>query len=295
MGTQSGLFGRVGTDLFQRAPAMKPVFANSAWIWAPEPLILRRGGWRRRRLRVRYGLVLHPTSGPTLIDTGYTPHSVTAKGRGRWLRIYGRTLSPRLIAQAQAETFLGTFGLSCQDISAVIITHFHADHISGLAAFPNARFIANRAAWNRIQSNGRFQNLKQGVFAELIPSDFENRLGPIEDCNILQFQSLPKGHDIFGDGTVAAIPLPGHADGHIGLLFPQLDTPLLYATDTQWVGDALPRSARPRLAPRLISDSYAFTGHSSDSVENFRNSGGQVLLCHDDAPSPFDFEDGAAP
>ena len=49
---------------------MKPVFANSAWVKAPEKLILRGGRWKQRYLRVRYGFFIHPTVGPILIDTG---------------------------------------------------------------------------------------------------------------------------------------------------------------------------------------------------------------------------------
>ncbi|TIX61436.1 MAG: MBL fold metallo-hydrolase, partial [Mesorhizobium sp.] len=42
---------------------MKIVFANSAWVSAAERLILRGGGWHSVRLRVRYGLFIHPQAG----------------------------------------------------------------------------------------------------------------------------------------------------------------------------------------------------------------------------------------
>ena len=90
-----------------------------------------------------------------------------------------------------------------------------------------------------------------------------------------------------------AVPLGGHADGHFGVLFHQLEVPLLYAADTQWVCEALSPDKRPRLLPRLISDSFKDVARSSDQVELFRNAGGTVLLCHDDAASAFDFAQGA--
>jgi hypothetical protein len=72
-----------------------------------------------------------------------------------------------------------------------------------------------------------------------------------------------------------------------------MDAPLLYATDTQWMHQALSPEARPRLFPRLISHSFKDVSHSSDQVEAFQKAGGTVVLCHDPAPTPFDFSQGA--
>lgn len=272
---------------------MTPLFANSAWVGAPERAIRRRGGWQRRLLQVRYGVFLHPKAGPTLIDTGYTRHSLDLPGRSMALRCYARALAPQLVAHEQAEPLLAQFGLTPTDISRVIVTHFHADHVSGLAAFPNARFIASGTAWAKVKRKTYLQNLRHGVFAELIPSDFESRLDAIEQASQQKTVHLPEGYDIFDDGSVLAIPLPGHADGHFGLLFDQREVPLLYATDTQWVRDALVPEGRPRFLPRLISDSFKDVAQSSDRVAAFAKAGGAVVLCHDDQPTPFDFVQGA--
>lgn len=272
---------------------MRPVFANSAWVAAPERAILRHGRWQRRLLQVRYGLFIHPKAGPTLIDTGYTSHCLDMSGRSLALRSYAHVLSPQMVTKEQTGPFLTHFGLIPADISRVIVTHFHADHVSGLAAFPNAQFIASAAAWAHVQRNTTFQNIRQGVFPELIPRDFDTRMDVIEQAARTKIAHLPDGHDIFGDGSVLAVPLRGHADGHFGLLFDQLDKPLLYATDTQWVSDALLPEGRPRLFPRLISDSFKDVARSCDQVAAFCNAGGTVMLCHDDAPSPFDYGQGA--
>ncbi len=169
---------------------MRPVFANSAWVSSPERLILRNGGWRRRRLRVRYGLFIHPKVGPVLIDTGYTHHALSAPDRGSWLRFYGRMLSPQLVVQEQAEPFLSRFGLTLRDISVVIVTHFHADHVSGLMAFPHARFISCGLAWANLKQSGAFQNIRHGIFTELIPDDFGERLVPIETMPVQDIPDL---------------------------------------------------------------------------------------------------------
>src|SRR5689334_19267980 len=110
---------------------MRVVFANSAWVSAAERLILRGGTWQSVRLRVRYGLFFHPAAGPVLVDTGYTPEALSGDRRGRMLRLYGALLKPQLNADEQVLPLLRRFGLSPDDIRTIIVTHFHADHISG--------------------------------------------------------------------------------------------------------------------------------------------------------------------
>lgn len=256
--------------------AMTPVFCNSADVPGPEWLLVKGGRFRRLRLQVRYGLLLHP-SGPTLIDTGYTAHATAAPGRSAGLRLYCPLLRPRLIPEGQPEAFLARHGLRPEDVARVIVTHYHADHISGLRLFANARFTASRAAFRRLLARSRWRNLHRATFPELLPPDFADRLDAIEDR---------PGSDIFGDGSVIAIDLPGHADGHIGLMFPAAR--LLYGTDAQWLLAALEPGRRPGGPLRLFAEKPAALAGSTDLLHRFRAGGGTVMLCHDPAPAPFD-------
>lgn len=267
---------------------MRPVFSNSAWVDARERLVLRGGRLQVVALPVRYGLVQHPKAGPTLIDTGYAAHALSGSGRGCALRLYGKLLSPRLNLAGQAAPFLARHGLTPEEISTVIVTHFHADHVSGLRLFPKARFVASGVAWGRIARRGRVQNLRHGIFSELLPDDFAARLTPVEECLVVPHPVGAKAWDIFGDGLILAVDLPGHADGHLGLYFNDRVGPLLYATDTQWMLDALPKDRRPQLAPRLIADAPKLLDRSTDIVLAFHRTGGSILLCHDPKPSQFD-------
>ena len=53
---------------------------------------------------------------------------------------------PELAAAAQ----LGRLNLATGDIGAIFISHFHADHIAGLADFPSSRFVALREAYGSV-------------------------------------------------------------------------------------------------------------------------------------------------
>lgn len=268
---------------------MRLVFANSAWVSAAERLILRGGTWRNVRLRVRYGLFFHPTAGPVLVDTGYTAEALSGERRGRMLRLYGALLKPELNAAEQVLPVLRRFGLSPDDIRAVIVTHFHADHISGLSLFRNARFIASDTAWARVKVRTPRQNLHHGVFTELFPADFESRLDGLSGKpRIEPLGDIPGGTDLFGDGSVTAVDLPGHADGQFGLLFNGLERPLLYAVDVQWLLVALIENRTPGFPATLIAEDAAAIEPTSAMLRRFLSTGGEVMLCHDPAPTPYD-------
>ncbi|MDX8439900.1 MBL fold metallo-hydrolase [Mesorhizobium australafricanum] len=274
---------------------MKLVFANSAWMSAAERLILRGGGWQSVKLRVRYGLIFHPAAGPALIDTGYTPEALSGERRGRMLRLYGALLKPQLNAAEQVLAVLRRFGLAPDDIRTVIVTHFHADHISGLSLFRNARFIASDGAWARVKARTAGQNLRHGIFTELFPTDFEARLDGLSDKRYVQAsEGVPGGADLFGDGSVIAVDLPGHADGQFGLLFSGLDRPLLYAVDVQWLLTALTQNRTPGFPATLIAEDAAAIEPASAMLRRFLASGGEVMLCHDPAPTPHDLTPEAA-
>jgi glyoxylase-like metal-dependent hydrolase (beta-lactamase superfamily II) len=268
---------------------MRVVFANSAWVSAAERLIMRGGNWQSVRLRVRYGLIFHPAAGPVLVDTGYTPQALIGAGRSGMLRLYGALLKPELNAAEQVLPVLTRFGLSPDDIRAVIVTHFHADHISGLSLFRNARFIASDAAWARVKARTPRQNLRHGVFTELFPVDFEARLDGISaKPRIAPRGDSPGGADLFGDGSVIAVDLPGHADGQFGLLFAGEQRPLLYAVDVQWLLEALSENRTPGFPATLIAEDASVIEPTSAMLRRFMASGGAVMLCHDPAPTAYD-------
>jgi glyoxylase-like metal-dependent hydrolase (beta-lactamase superfamily II) len=269
---------------------VKLVFGNTAWVDVPERFVLKRGHWKMQPLCVRFGLVLHPVYGPVLIDTGYTNHALSEDNRSRVLRLYCNALRPRLVAEEQPEALLAAYGYAPEDVKFVIVTHFHADHISGLKAFCRAQFIASGLAWQSICSASAFYNLRHGIFTELIPEDFEDRLIPIEKCPKAKLNSGTQGLDVFGDGLLVACHLPGHAQGHYGVELCLPSGPVLYAVDSQWHLAALRNGERSRFPSCLIADDFSKVGTSSDSVYRYQEvTQAPVILCHDPAPTDFDY------
>lgn len=254
---------------------MTPIFANSATVSVPEHLVLARGSTRRLRLGVRFGVFVHPTQGPVLIDTGYGPE-VTRGKRSLPLWLYAAVLKPRL--EEQPETVLKRLGFAPEDVKTIFITHFHADHISGLRRFSQARFIA--AGWDTLKRRSRFDRLRHGVFDELLPADFEARLTPLESLSAVPLPfGLGEGRDVFGDGSTLSLPLPGHALGHTGLIWP--DRKLIYAADAQWLKQAMRENRPPKGPARWVYEDEAEMRQSLDLLRRAEAAGCEVVFCHD--------------
>jgi glyoxylase-like metal-dependent hydrolase (beta-lactamase superfamily II) len=256
----------------------RPVFLNSALVSAPERFVLRGGRWSNIRIPVRFGLYEHPVAGRCLIDTGYT-HRVTGGQRSFFLRAYASLLRPRLQPDALPA--------AAPQADAILLTHLHADHVSALRDYPQARIYADGAGVDHFLAGSASNRIRHGVFRELLPADFSDRL--------IRFESLPRveaplglgeARDVFGDGEVLAVPLPGHMRGHTGFIWPKLSRPLLYAADAQWLARAVMEGRPPGAPARWIMDDIRADAETRARIAAFARAGGEVAYCHDPEPSP---------
>jgi glyoxylase-like metal-dependent hydrolase (beta-lactamase superfamily II) len=249
-------------------------------VRVPLGLVLSGGGCGRVDLTVRYGI--HETAnGPWLIDTGYGPR-VTTGPRSLALRLYARLLGPRLIPEASPAAVLrADHGLAPEDLTTIIVTHWHADHVAYLRDFPRARIIACGEGWRALEAMSARQALRHGIFRELLPEDLARRLTPIQSFPRVETGTLlGAGFDLTGDRRLVALPMPGHAPGHFGLLDAAAKPPVLYATDVTWTLEALAAGRTPALARFVVCDDRAAARRQEDRVRAFMAEG-TVLLCHD--------------
>lgn len=171
-------------DSFPAVPADAWPAANASF---PE-LVADDGCWR---LHVRCTL-LRTTARAILVDTGV-----------------GHTLSPAWFgANGRLVEELAAAGVSASEVDTVVITHVHDDHIggtvtvSGEPAFPNARYLIQRAdlEWQRAWAGKEEED-------RVI---FETLLRPLEEALVLR--SLD-GKETLVEG-IRARPAPGHTPGH---------------------------------------------------------------------------------
>jgi glyoxylase-like metal-dependent hydrolase (beta-lactamase superfamily II) len=117
-------------------------------------------------------------------------------------------------------------GVTPDQINAVVISHFHPDHINGLSAegalvFPNATVYFPQAEWDFMQSAGDDSPAAQTVQAA------RAQLQPAIDSGQIVYYA-PEGEIIPG---IEAVPTPGHTPGHSALRIVSGEAALLNIVD----------------------------------------------------------------
>jgi len=212
-------------------------------------------------------LIVHPEEGPILFDTGYDPAFLAATEPFPE-RLYRWTTPVRLEPGDAVADQLPAFGFAPEDIRAVVVSHFHGDHVAGLNRFPNARILCARAGLDQVHRKGRFARVRRGVLSALAPADIDARAAFFEDRSQVPLDPdlapFETGADLLGDGSLLAVQLPGHCPGHWGLLVRQSDdrTRFLIA-DAAWSSGAVRDDVPP---PRLTTALLGQTGPYRDTL-----------------------------
>jgi N-acyl homoserine lactone hydrolase len=114
---------------------------------------------------------------------------------------------------------LAQIGIKPEQIEIVGISHFHDDHIGQAASFPDARLVIGQADWNELKTseNPGLKNARVHLAHWLGGS---GRVLPV-----------PSDIDIFRDGRVVMLGMPGHTHGHAALLVRLESGPVLLSGD----------------------------------------------------------------
>ncbi len=261
-----------------KQPLIKLTLMVAGYCTLPEFMTLKGGQRQSVPFPATFALLEHPTQGPILFDSGYTARFFTETQDFPY-KLYAK-ITPVYMAEAQtARDQLKAKGIAAEDIRQLIISHFHADHIAGVADFPKANYIYFDTAYNALRHKKGFAALRAGFLAGLLPSDFEQRSLPIKETlpaakhNTLHFEkenahdihstkyvALPpqytpfkQGVDLLGDQSLIAVSLPGHAFGQMGL-FLQAEGlgPTFLAADACWHSKAYRELIWPHPVTNLI-------------------------------------------
>jgi len=90
-------------------------------------------------------------------------------------------------------------------IKYVGLSHYHFDHSGQLADFPSATLIVGKGDWTVLTTDPASYGANPAPFAHWISGG-----GKVEQATT--------DKDVFGDGSVTMLRLPGHTPGHSGLL-----------------------------------------------------------------------------
>ena len=100
---------------------------------------------------------------------------------------------------------LAELGIKPGDIDVVGISHFHFDHIAQLPDFPTAKLYIGKSDWDLLTQSPPPAFVNPAPFTHWISGG-----GKVEP--------VARDQDIFGDGSVVMLDMPGHTPGHHTLL-----------------------------------------------------------------------------
>ena len=100
---------------------------------------------------------------------------------------------------------LKELGIDPLEIDAIALSHFHGDHTGQLAPFTNATLLIGKGDWDGITAPTPMQGANVAGFKSWI--DEKRKVEP-----------LTGDKDVFGDGSVIVLRMPGHTPGHSSML-----------------------------------------------------------------------------
>ncbi|UYY57126.1 N-acyl homoserine lactonase family protein [Sphingomonas sp. S2-65] len=177
-------------------------------------------------------------------------------------------ISPALSVDLPAQ--LARLGIRPEDITRLGLSHYHFDHSGQAATFSGATLMIGAADWAALHSKKMPFGADPALLAPWLNG--KGKVDPIEG-----------DRDVFGDGSVVILAMPGHTPGSAALLVRLPETgPIIMSGDvahleTQWALSAVPTWNTER------ADSLA----SMDRLQKLAsNLGATIIVQHDPADVP---------
>jgi glyoxylase-like metal-dependent hydrolase (beta-lactamase superfamily II) len=247
----------------------------------PEAMTLRGGSWSPCEFPAGFGLICHHRFGAVLYDTGYSKHFFL-QTRSFPNSLYAMITPPTLAKTEPAFDQLSDLGIAANDVRTIIVSHFHSDHLSGLRDFPKATIICSERGWQSVRQLRGFGALLKGFLPELMPADTEQRLLFVEALPAIELpvemRVFGAGRDIFGDGTLITVELPGHTASQLGLLINANDQRILLVADAAWSTKAIETDTPPpALTTDFLGDTKAYR-KTLQRLSNLRRTSPELLM-----------------
>ncbi len=207
--------------------------------------------------RVTYaGLLIRHPSGDVLVDSGYSSRAreEIADYPFPTKQMLEVTLGGAKI-DAWAHEAVKRAGVEPSGLEWIVPSHCHLDHMGGVRDLPGVPVLLPRAELDFIA-----QHRKSRSFAVIAAhaDAIEGRTSALE-FDDGPYETFDESADLFGDGSVVFVRLPGHTPGHLGA-FVNLrpDLRLFY------VGDAVNHS---EAIVRRVGKSFVMAASDHDRAE----------------------------
>jgi N-acyl homoserine lactone hydrolase len=206
-------------------------------------------------------ILLRDARGNVLFDTGCHP-SVVQDAAARWGGL-AKLIVPIMGPDDNVIAGLAALGLEPGDIDVVVCSHLHPDHCGCNEFFTKATMMVHARELDAVRAPNAADH-------GYVAADWDHPI-PIEP--------LAGERDLFSDGRIVLIPLPGHTPGSLAALVALERTgQVLLASDTVSVRATLDTGVLPKNtwnADALMK--------SLDEVRRIEANGATVICGHDAA------------
>jgi len=211
-------------------------------------------------LPVHATLMRHP-EGNVLFDSGCHPDAAVDP-QARWGGL-SKVMTPIFAPERTVVHALDNIGLEPDDIDVVICSHLHPDHCGCNVYFRKATILCHEAEVQAALADG-------AAALGYLPQEWDQPQG---------FQTFAEEHDVFGDGRIVLLPMPGHTPGmsvaRIDLL---KDGAFVLASDAA----PLQTNIESGVAPKNTWN-MELAGAALDRLKALRDGGDTIISGHDDA------------
>lgn len=206
-------------------------------------------------------MLMRHKQGNVLFDTGCHP-AVAENAESRWGAL-AKVMVPVMPPGEHVLSGLKAVGLGPDDIDVVVCSHLHTDHCGCNAFFTRSTIMVHA---REVEAAKATDAANSGYF----PADWDH---PIP-MTIVERQT-----DVFGDGRIILLPLPGHTAGTMGALV-KLDSSgeFLLTSDALSIRANLDREVVPRntLNKEQFLQSFA-------EIRRIEAGGATIICGHDRA------------
>lgn len=204
---------------------LKPTFLDGSPAYGG-PLGLIRALWRDPDFTgplPMWSWIIETPSELFLIDAGARPDTTGGVTRTRFKVSGEEALVPQL----------ARLGFEPADFDRVLLTHLHGDHVGGLSAFDPRRVWVAKAEWEPVAHfpGSLMRRMTAPVYRGFVPQVFE-----FDGAPMLGF---PGSWPVTLDGSIVALPTPGHSPGHTSFLVRTGTRDVLIAGDVTYTRRAL--------------------------------------------------------
>jgi N-acyl homoserine lactone hydrolase len=207
-------------------PAPTITALDCGWLRTQERTLSQAGSTEQISFPVPSWLVRHPL-GNVVFDVGLHPDLAE---RPESLGPLAKRFTPELEPDGTVGHRLAEHGVDPLGNLTVVLSHCHFDHVGGLCELPNARVVIQADEW--IAATGEDDVAYDKSLYEL-------------GHDVLAIAGI---HDLFGDGTVACIPTPGHTCGHQSLRVVTANGPVILTADACYFSHTLADGVLPPFA-----------------------------------------------